>query len=91
MYNERQTKTRTDADPKVSCAVKPKMFAAKGSEINLVLVYNLYASKRAHDLKTPDSRFNLAINHTTKAVNTKPWFKSAPIAVNQLESLMKAM
>ena len=40
-YNERQTKTRTGADPKVSCAVKPKMFAAKGSEIDLALAYNL--------------------------------------------------
>ena len=66
------------------------MFAVKGSEIDLVLAYNLHASKRAHDLKTPDSPFNLAINHTTKAVNSKPWFKSAPMAVNKLESLMKA-
>ena len=40
-HNKRQTKTRTGADPKVACAVKPKMFAAKGSEIDLVLVYNL--------------------------------------------------
>ena len=90
MHNERQAKTRTGVDPKGSSCVKPIMFAVKGSEIDLLLAYNLYASKRAHDLKTPDNLLNLAINHTTKAANTKPRFKSAPMAVNKLESLMKA-
>ena len=56
-----------------------------------VRAYDLYASKRPDDLKTPDSPFYLAINHTTKAVNTKPWFKSAPMGVNKLKSLMKTM
>ena len=88
-YNERQTKTRTGADPKGSRTVKPKMFAVAGSERNPVRAYDLYASKRPDDLKTPDSPFYLAINHTTKAVNTKPWFKSAPMGVNKLKSLMK--
>ena len=45
-------------DPKGPCAVKPKMFAVKGSEIDLVPADDLYASKRADDLKTPDSPFN---------------------------------
>ena len=80
-YSERQTKTRTGADPKDSRTVKPKMFAVVGSERDPVRAYDLYASKRPDDLKTPDSPFYLAINHTTKAVNTKPWFKSAPMGV----------
>ena len=90
-YSERQTKTRTGADPKDSRTVKPKMFAVVGSERDPVRAYDIYASKRPDDLKTPDSPFYLAINHTTKAVNTKPWFKSAPMGVNKLKSLMKTM
>ena len=90
-YSERQTKTRTGADQKDSSTVKPKMFAVVGSERDPVRAYDLYASKTPDDLKTPDSPFYLAINQTTKAVNTKPWFKSAPMGVNKLKSLMKTM
>ena len=50
-YNERQTKTRTGADPKNSRTVKPKMFAVVGSERDLVQVWDLYACKRPDDLK----------------------------------------
>ena len=51
---------------------KPKIFAVVGSERDPVRPYDLYASERPDDLKTPDSPFYLAIDHTTKAVNTKP-------------------
>ena len=88
-YSERQTKRRTGADPKGFRTVKPKMFAVVGSERDPVRAYDLYACNRPDDLKTPDSPFYLVINHTTKAVNTKPWFKSAPMGVNKLKSLMK--
>ena len=71
-YNERQTKTRTGADPKDFRIVKPKLFAVVDSEIDPVRAYDLCASKRPDDLKTPDSPFYLALNHTTKTVNTKP-------------------
>ena len=90
-YNKRQTKTRIRADPKDSRTVKPKMFAVVGSERDPVRAYDLYASKRPDDLKTPGIPFYLAINRTTKAVNTKPWFKSAPMGVNKLKSFMKTM
>ena len=90
-YSERQTKTRTGADPKDFRTVKPKMFAVIGSERDPVRAYDLYACNRPDDLKTPDSPFYLVINHTTKAVNTKPCFKSAPMGVNKLKSLMKTM
>ena len=90
-YNERQAKTRTGANPKDSRTVKPKMFAVVGSERDPVRAYDLYASKRPDHLKTPDSPFYLAINHTIKAVNTKPWFKSTPMGVNKIKSLMKTM
>lgn len=90
-YNERQTKTRTGADPKDSRKVKPKMFAVQGSERNPLQAYQLYASKRPEDMKKPDSPFYLSINHTKSAESTKPWFKSAPMGVNKLNSLMKTM
>ena len=67
-YSERQTKTRTGADPKDSRTVKPKMFAVVGSERDPVRGYVLYTCKRPDDLKTPESPFYLAINHTIKAV-----------------------
>ena len=84
-YSEREMKTRTGADPKDSRTVKPKMFAVVGSERDPVRAYDLYASKRPDDLKTPDSPFYLAINHTTKAINT------APMGVTKLKSLMGTM
>ena len=65
------------------------MFALIGSERDPVRAYDLYASKRPDDLKTLDSPFYLAINYTTKAINTKPWFKSAPMGVKKLKLLMK--
>ena len=71
-YNERQTKTRTGVDQKDSRTVKSKMFAVVGRERDPVRAYDLSASKRPDDLKTPDSPFYLALNHTTKTVNTKP-------------------
>ena len=67
------------------------MFVVVGSERDPVRAYDLYASKRPDDLKTPDNPFYLAINHTTKVVNTKPLFKSAPMGVNKLKSLSKTM
>ena len=87
------SKTQRDVSllKNVLVTVKPKMFAVVGSERDPVRAYDLYASKRPDDLKTPDSPFYLAINHTRKAVNTKPWLKSAPMGVNKIKSLMKTM
>ena len=67
------------------------MFAVEGTERDPDQAYYLYASKRPDDFKTLDSLFYLAINHTTKARNIKPWFKSAPMGVKKLYSLMKTM
>ena len=61
------------------------MFAVIGSERDPVWAYDLYASKRPDEIKTLDSPFYLAINHTTKAIKTKPWFKSALMGVNKLK------
>ena len=90
-YNERQTKTRTGSQPKDTRTVKPKMFAVQGSERDPVLFYHQYASKRPDDMNNKDSPFYLAINHTKKPASGKPWFKSAPMGVNKLNSLLKTM
>ena len=90
-YNERQTKTRTGSQPKDTRTVKPKMFAVRGSERDPVLFYRQYASKQPDDMNNKNSPFYLAINHTRSPASGKPWFKSAPMGVNKLNTLLKTM
>ena len=90
-YTERQTKTRTSAEPKDIRAVKPKMFSVPGSDRDPVQAYHLYASNRPEQIKSAGSPFYLAINYTRVANSSKPWFKAAPIGFNKLNSLMKTM
>ena len=92
-YNERQTKTRTESQPKDTRTVKLKMFAVRGSERDPVLFYRQYASKRPDDMNNKVSPFYLAINHsdTRNPASGKPWFKSAPMGVNKLNALLKTM
>lgn len=89
-YNERQTKTRTGAEPKDTRKVKPKMFAVAGSDRNPVQFYHIYASKRPAGFLSDDSPFYLSINQANPK-SSKPWFKTAPMGVNKLNSLMKTM
>ena len=63
------------------------MFAVEGNENDPVRAYDIYASKRPDDMQT----VLFAINHTTKAVNTKSWFRSARMGVNNLNSLVKTI
>ena len=90
-YTERQTKTRTGAEPKDTRAVKPKMFSVPGSDRDPVKAYHLYASKRPEQMNSADSPFYLAVNYTKLAQSSKPWFKAAPMGINKLNSLMKTM
>ena len=91
-YTERQTKTRTGAEPKDTRAVKPKMFSVPSSDRSSpVKAYHLYASKRPEQMNSADSPFYLAINYTKLAQSSKPWFKAAPMGINKLNSLMKTM
>lgn len=90
-YTERQTKTRTGAEPTDIRPVKPKMFSVPGSERDPVEAYRIYASKRPEQMRSDDSPFYLAINHTKLTNSSKPWFKTAPMGSNKLNSLMKSM
>ena len=69
------------------------MFAVVGSERDPVQAYDLYAFKRPDGLKTPDGPFYLAINHTTKAVNTIVNLGSSQLTmgVNKLKSRQKKL
>lgn len=91
-YSERQTKTRTGAEPRNVRAVKPKAFSfANGSpDRDPVFVYKVYSEKRPSSMKDSDSPFYLGINYTKNPTEI-PWFKASPMGVNKLNSLMKTM
>jgi len=92
-FNERQTKTRTGSDCRDVRKIAPKMFATDGSERDPVVVYKLYARKRPEKMNDDESPFYLAVNNTLKkeSLQTKEWFKAAPVGINKLNSLMKTM
>ena len=90
-YTERQTKTRTGAEPKDTRTVKPKMFSVPGSDRDPLRAFHLYAAKRPEQMNSEDSPFYLAVNLTKMANSSKPWFKASPMGVNKLNSLMKTM
>ena len=91
-YSERQTKTRTGAEPRNVRAVKPKAYSlANGSpDRDRVFVCKVYSEKRPSSMTESDSPFYLGINHT-KNPTEKPWFKASAMGVNKLNSLMKTM
>ena len=71
----------------------PKMFATDESERDPVVVYKLYARKRPKTRNYDESPFYLAVKNTLKeeSLQTKEWFKAAPVGINKLNSLMKTM
>ena len=81
-YTERQTKTKSETEPRNIRTVKPKAFAAPNGlpERNPVFVYKLYTQKRPDIMLKPDAPFYLGINHTRSSVpssSNKSWFKSS--------------
>ena len=62
-YNERQTKTPTDANVSDMRPLAPKMFGTNSSEKNPVAVYKLFVQKRPDGMKGAESPFYLAVNH----------------------------
>ena len=86
-FNKRETKTtRSGNDPRDVRAI----FAVPNNEKCPVKAYKVYAEKRPAEMKTDDAPFYLAVNNV-KSGSGKPWFKKAPVGVNKLNSLMKAM
>lgn len=62
-YNERKTKTPTDANVSDVRPLAPKMFATNSSEKDPVAVYKLFLQKRPDGMKGAESPFYLAENH----------------------------
>ena len=90
-FNEKETKTRSGNDPRNVRAIAPKMFAAPNNGKCPVKAYKVYAEKRPAEMKTPTMHgFRLAVNNV-KSGSGKPWFKKAPVSVNELNTLMKTM
>ena len=91
---ERQTKTRSGENPLNRRSVKPRMYenSAVENERNPVAAYKLYALKRPQETCQTDSPFYLSINHLSSEKMSLPetkWFKSQPMGVNKLNSIMK--
>ena len=77
--------------------MKPRMYqnkTAESAERNPVQVlYKAYKDKRPENMLKPDSPFYLAVNYfktegELKSEGSK-WFKSQPMGINKLNSLMK--
>ena len=56
-----------------------------------VVAYKIYREKRPENMMADDSPFYLGINHTKTDSSKKHWFKSAPMGVNKLNTLMNTM
>ena len=97
-FVERQTKTSTGENPRNKRQVKTRTYQNKtteSAERDPVQVYKAYKDKRLENMLKPDSPFYLAVNYfktegELKSEGSK-WFKSQPIGVKKLNSLMKEM
>ncbi|XP_015773759.1 PREDICTED: zinc finger MYM-type protein 2-like [Acropora digitifera] len=91
-FLERQTKTRTGAEPRNVRAVKPKAYSFANGSPNRdpLFVYKVYTEKRPSSMTDSDSPFYLGVNHT-KNPTEKLWFKASAMGVNKLNSLLQTM
>ena len=95
---ERQTKTRTGENPRNQRQVNPHMYqnkTAESIERDPAHVYKAYKDKCPENMFKPDSPLYLAVNYfetegELKSEGSK-WFKSQPMEVNKLNSLLKEM
>ena len=95
---EQQTKTRTGENPRNQRQVRPRMYqnkTAESAERDPIQVYKAYKYKRPENMWKSDSPFYFTVNYfktegELKSEGSK-WFKSQPMGVNKLNSLMKEM
>ena len=92
-YSERQTKTRTGAEPCNIRAVKPKDFAAPSGlpERDPVAVYKIYSVRLPDAMNKPDAPYYQGKNYTKSPSSNKMWFKSNVMGQNKLNRLTKTM
>ena len=88
-----------EKNPRNQRKVKPRMYQNKTAESAerepVQVLYKAYKDKRPENMLKPDSPFYLAVNYfktegELKSEGSK-WFKSQPMGVNKLNSLMKEM
>ena len=67
-FSERQTKTRSGADPRNIRPIKPNAFATPDlpRERDTVVDFKIYSEEKPESMKKPDAPFYLGVNHTTK-------------------------
>ena len=87
---ERQTKTRQGDDIRNTRQQKGRMYAVPGSNRCPVAPYKFYKDMRPNGMSQHESPFYLAINNIQPG-SMRPWFKSSPMGINKLNSLMKVM
>ena len=89
-YSERQTKTRTGADPKNTRKCVPQLWSQPTmGERDPVAVYKKYLEKRPQTTLTPDSPFYLSVIYRQHYDGPAPWFKDLPVGRNTLQTLLK--
>lgn len=91
-FTERQTKTRTGANPRDIRAVKPKLWAnLRDPERCPLNIYKTYAQRRPTGYSEPDHPFYVASTTVPLPSPQETWFKRNPVGVNKLSSMMKRM
>ena len=91
-YTERQTKTRTGANPKDNRALKPKLWAnIDKPERCPVNIYKIYAQRRPAGYSEPDSPFYIASTTMAFPTTYDTWFKRNPVGINKLGNMLKKM
>jgi hypothetical protein len=86
---ERQTKTRTEADPNNSKEIKTTAWANDNPNRCPVNAFRILTSKRPAKMMKPDSSFFLSVNHVSDRQPHHAWFKETAMGVNHLYGLTK--
>jgi hypothetical protein len=88
---ERQTKTRTGADPNNSKKIKTTAWANDNPNRCSVNAFRIFTSKRPTKMMKTDSPFFLSVNHVSDRQPHHAWFKETAMGVNHLYGLTKNM
>ena len=86
---ERQTKTRTGADPNNSKEIKTTAWANDNPNRCPVNAFRIFTSKRPAKMMKTDSLFFLSVNHVSDRQPHHVWFKETAMRVNHLYGLKK--
>ena len=87
---ERQTKTRTGANPRDIRQTKPRAYAIPDvPNRDPVGLYKKFRGLRPMEMLEPDSLFFLSINYAPKPGHA--WYKKIPMGINKLYAVMNEL